>query len=315
MYINYDGVLMKKRKEKYNPGLTVLIIIFGLVDLAVLIGIFLRGKNIALFNPKGLIAYEQFSLLKITIGLLLAVAVPSVLLLYFIAWKYRESNPKATHEPDKKHGKMLNFGVWAVPSAVMITLTLIMIPATYRLVPQKIIDAEAEPLTIQVVSMRWKWLFIYPEQDIATVNYVNIPLNTPVQLELTADEAPMSSFWIPNLGGQLYTMTGHVNRLNLIADTIGEYPGSSAEINGAGFSGMKFIAHATFAEDFDSWVQQIKLSPEILDAAAYDKLLSPSENNPVAYYSSTDQRLFGNIITKYLGSHEHQTDSSESTEH
>src|SRR3989344_4177726 len=118
--------------------------------------------------------------------------------------------------------------------------------------------------------MRWKWLFIYPEQGIATVNFVQIPVNRPIQFELTADETPMSSFWIPNLGGQLYTMTSHVNRLNLMADTPGEYTGSSAEINGAGFAGMKFTARVGSQEDFDRFVQNVKRYPSVLNTTTYN---------------------------------------------
>jgi cytochrome o ubiquinol oxidase subunit 2 len=144
-------------------------------------------------------------------------------------------------------------------------------------------------------------LFIYTEQNIATVNFVQIPVNTSVQFELTADEAPMSSFWIPNLGGQLYSMTSHVNRLNLMADTPGDYPGSSAEINGAGFSGMKFTARASSEQDFGLWVQTVKQSPNVLDGAVYDKVLAPSENNPVEFYSAYDEGLYDKVIAKYEG--------------
>ena len=155
--------------------------------------------------------------------------------------------------------------------------------------------------------MRWKWVFIYPEQQIATVNFVNVPVGTPVTFELTADEAPMSSFWIPNLGGQLYSMTGHVNRLNLMAEEAGDYPGSSAEINGAGFAGMKFTARASQPKDFDAWVQRVKQSSDVLDAASYKSLVQPSENNPAVFYSAYDNDLYDTVVTKYMGSHDHQT--------
>jgi cytochrome o ubiquinol oxidase subunit 2 len=153
--------------------------------------------------------------------------------------------------------------------------------------------------------MQWKWLFIYPEQNIATVNFVQIPEDTPVEFELTADEAPMSSFWIPNLGGMLYAMTGHNNRLHLIADTPGDYPGSSAEINGAGFAGMQFTARASSRGDFDQWLQKVKRSPAVLDGAEYAKLLKPSENNPAAFYSATEEGMYDKVLKKYMGSGSH----------
>ena len=307
--------MSKINKERLNPGWIVLIIFLVLVDFALLIRYLVHGKNVALFNPKGLIAHEQLSLMVFTVTVLLAIAVPTLFILFFTAWKYRESNAKATYAPGARHSKLLDLSMWLIPTAFMLVLAIVMWSATHRLIPQQTIAADAKPLRIQVVSMRWKWLFIYPDHNIATVNFVQVPLNTPVQFELTADEAPMSSFWIPNLGGQLYSMTGHVNRLNLLADTPGDYPGSSAEINGAGFSGMKFTARASSMEDFDRWVQEVKQSPDVLDTATYESVLKPSENNPTAFYSAFEPSLYENVLMKYAGSHDHQPATHEGGEH
>lgn len=278
-----------------------------LVEFAVLIALLVHDKNIALFNPQGLIAHEQQKLLVYILTLLLAVAIPVLFLLYFTAWKYRESNTKAVHDPNARQGKFFVAGMWLFPTVIMLVLTAVLYPATHRLEPHKKIAADAKPITIQVISMRWKWVFIYPEQKIATVNFVQIPVNTPVTFELTADEAPMSSFWIPNLGGQLYSMTSHVNQLNLIADTPGDYPGSSAELNGAGFSGMKFTARASSAQDFEQWIQGVRQSKDVLSTETYDNLLKPTENNPTAFYSDYQGDLYDRVIKKYTGSHEAHT--------
>ncbi len=293
--------MSKIHKKKISPGWLSLLIFLLLIDLMLLIVLLLHGNNVALFNSKGLIARQQHGLMIYTAGILLTIAIPSVFLVYFTAWKYRESNTHASYNPNKRHGKWFNFSAWAIPTVFMLVLASMMWPATHKLQPRKAIAADTKPLTIQVISMRWKWLFIYPDQDIATVNFVQIPVNTPVQFELTADEAPMSSFWIPNLGGQLYSMTSHVNRLNLIADTPGDYPGSSAEINGAGFSGMKFTARASSAQDFELWVQAVKQSPNVLDAATYERVLAPSENNPATFYSAFESDLYDKVILKYEG--------------
>ena len=293
--------MSKINKKRLNPRWVVLLIFLALLDLALLIAYLLHGKNVALFNPKGLIAQEQHSLMILTASVLLVIAIPTLFLLFFTAWKYRESNTTATHAPGAHHSKFLVPSMWLVPTAFMLVLATIMWSATHRLVPQHTIAADAKPLTIQVVSLRWKWLFIYPDQQIATVNFVQVPVGTPVQFELTADEAPMSSFWIPNLGGQLYSMTGHVNRLNLMAETPGDYPGSSAEINGAGFSSMKFTARASDTEDFDLWVQAVKQSPDVLDAATYADVLEPSQNNPAAFYSAYASDLYDKVLMKYTG--------------
>jgi cytochrome o ubiquinol oxidase subunit 2 len=297
-------------KKRLSAGWYALLVFMGLIDLGLLLKRFVHGYNMALFNPKGYIAKEQHSVMLFTAIVLLSVAIPTILVLYFVAYKYRESNTKATYEPNKKHGKKLNITLWGIPFSVLLLLASVMLPVTHKLEPQKVITANTnnKPMTIQVVSMRWKWLFIYPEQHIATVNFVQMPINTPIEFEMTADDSPMSSFWIPNLAGQLYTMTGMVNHLNMMADTPGDYPGSSAEINGAGFAGMKFTARASSTEDFEQWVQQVRQSPLALDTAKYDKLVKPSEYETVALFNSYDATIYDKVLSKYTGpgGHSHE---------
>lgn len=290
------------KKPMLAPVAFLLFIGVEVVLLTVMIS---RVKNFALLNPKGLIAREQMSLMLPVVIIILVVAIPTVLLLYFFAWKYRESNTKATYNPHMKHGKVFNITIWTIPSLFMLALACILWPAAHRLDPRQAISSANKPLTIQVIAMRWKWVFIYPEQHLATVNYVQLPTNTPVKFQLSADEAPMSSFWIPNLGGQLYAMTGHINTLNLMATQSGDYPGSVAEINGAGFADMKFVVHAGSKQTFDDWVRQVKNSPNILDQSEYNTLLKPSENNSAAVYAIAQTDLFNNMLAKYAGSHEH----------
>ena len=286
-----------------------------LVEFVVLIAVLLRGKNIALFNSQGLIAQQQQQLLIFILVVLFGIAIPVLSLLYFTAWKYRESNTKAVHDPNAHHGKIFVTSMWLFPTVIMLVFAMILSPATHKLEPHKKIASDAKPMTIQVVSMRWKWVFIYPDQKIATVNFVQIPVGTPVTFELTADEAPMSSFWIPNLGGQLYSMTSHVTQLNLLAETPGDYPGSSAEINGAGFSGMKFTARASSMGDFENWVQEVRQSKDVLDNATYDNLLKPTENNPIALYSNYQADLYSKLVKKYSGSHEGHTTHANHEDH
>lgn len=298
---------MPKNIKGNNQGRTAGVVGLALVGLALVIAMLLQGKNVALFNPKGQIAQEQLDLMILSVGIMLIIAIPTVFFLYFTAWKYRESNNKVTRDPHVGHGKLLNISMWLVPSAFMVVLAIIMIPATHKLEPKKQIAADAKPLTIQVVALRWKWLFIYPEQKIASVNFVQVPTGTPVTFELTADETPMSAFWIPNLGGMLYAMNGHTNQLNLIANTPGDYPGSTAEVNGAGYSGMKFTARASSREDFDQWANGVQQFNNVLDTKEYDKLLKPSENAPVVFYSAADTDLYDKILMKYSrGGHGHK---------
>jgi cytochrome o ubiquinol oxidase subunit 2 len=288
-------------KDQKHRGPSAWDILFALALLGLLIGFLLHGKNVALFNPKGIIARQQHHLITSTLTVLLAIAIPSLLLLYFVAWKYRDTNPKVQQATHTRHGKLLVTSIWLIPTAVMLYLVSVMWPATHRLAPQNSIASETKPLTIQVISLRWKWLFIYPEQHIASLNFVQLPVGTPVTFEMTADETPMSSFWIPNLGGQLYTMTSHVNRLNLMAETIGDYPGSSAEINGPGFAGMKFTARASSSQDFDQWVNALQQSPDVLNTSTYDSLLEPSEYNSSKFYASPDPNIYADVLRKYEG--------------
>jgi cytochrome o ubiquinol oxidase subunit 2 len=307
---------MAKNRQHDNYGRTVGIIFLALGCFAVLIKMMLEGSNVALFNPKGFIARQQLDLMFLIVGIMLIIAIPTLFMLFYTARKYRETNDKPKRGGDKGYGKYFAIGLWMVPATFAVVLALIMWPATHRLEPKKIVAADAKPLTIQVVAQRWKWLFIYPEQKIATVNYVQIPTNTPVTFELTADETPMSSFWIPNLGGMLYAMNGHVNKLNLLADTPGEYPGSSAEINGPGFAGMKFTAKASSAAEFEQWVSSVRLADDVLSEAEYSKLLQPSENNPAALYSSVEDDLYDTIVMKYTGTgagHNHAPATNEHT--
>jgi cytochrome o ubiquinol oxidase subunit II len=306
---------MTKPKHKLSQGKSIGLIVLGLTGLGLTIAMLLTGTDVALFNPKGRIAQGQLNLIIFTIVLLLTAVVPTLIILYSFAWKYRESNKEAAYYPDARHSKLFVFSLWAIPSVFMLVLALVMWPATHKLEPKKPIAADAKPLTIQVIAMRWKWLFIYPEQNIATVNYVQVPVGTPVQFELSADEAPMSSFWIPHLGGQLYAMTGHVNRLNLIADQAGDYPGSSAEINGAGFAGMKFTARASSKEAFNQWVNNTRQSSVLLDTEEYKQLLKPSQNNEPAFYSTGGTDLYAKMLMKYAGSHDHQPAKYEGSGH
>lgn len=297
--------MAKKELEKLSHGKTVGLVLLGLIGLGLLIAALMRGNDVALLDPKGFVAQEQHGLMIFSMGLMLAVAIPAVILLYFFAWKFRADNQKATYNPNMRHSKRLLLIMWTIPSVVVVILASVMWPATHKLEPQKTMDSSKEALTIQVAALRWKWLFIYPEQNIASVNFAQIPVDTPVRFELTADDAPKSSFWVPHLGGQLYAMAGHSNPLYLMAEEAGDYPGASAEINGPGFAGMRFTVRASTQAEFDQWVQDVQRLPEVLDEAEYEKLLEPSEKHPVALYSQPVKGLYDKMLMKYSGSHGH----------
>ena len=287
----------------------IIYVVFGIIVLIMLMGFLIQGNDVALLNPKDVIAGEQRELMIITLLLLLEIAIPTLVLFFYTAWKYRESNEKVVYSPHNRHSKGLVFSIWAAPTVVMLLLASVMWPATHRLAPQKALESGTKTLKIQVIALPWKWLFIYPEQHIASINYIELPVNTPVQFIISADETPMSSFWIPHLGGQIYAMTGHVNQLNLMATTEGKYAGSTAEINGSGFAGMRFITKVGSYQDFDQWVNSVKDTPSVLDAVEYQKILKPSEYNKPAFYSQAEPDIYTTLLTKYAGTHYHNTEA------
>ena len=293
--------LSNKHKNKHAVAKAILFVFVLLGSVGAYIAHFGHGNESQL-NPKGLVAAQQAHLMFISAFIVLVVIVPTLLLLYFIAWKYRASNSKASYRSEARHTKPFVFTIWAIPTAAMLLLAIILIPVTHKMDPKNQAANGRTPITIQVVALRWKWLFLYPEQQIATVNTITIPKDQPVTFELTADDAPMSSFWIPNLAGQLYAMTGHVNRLSMVASDIGTYPGRSAEINGAGFADMRFTAHVTSEQDFQQWANQVKATSGPLDQSTYGSLSKPTEAVPASSYSTYAPDLYNTIIMKYMGS-------------
>lgn len=293
-----------------NKRHTLVFFVFISLCAALFVALFAHGANIAVFDPKGPVAEEQRDLMGTAVLLMALVVIPVLVLAFTFAWKYRASRRQAKYAPDLDHNTKVVFAQWAIPAAVILVLAVVTWNATHALDPSKPIESTTKPITIQVVALQWKWLFIYPEQNIATVNFVQFPERTPISFELTAD-APMNSFWIPQLGGQMYAMEGMVTKLHLMADAPGEFQGSSAEISGKGFAGMKFVAKSTAQSDFDAWVASVKQSGALLDLDAYNELAKPSENNPPAFYASAAENLHDTIIMKFMA----PASETQGTEH
>jgi cytochrome o ubiquinol oxidase subunit 2 len=252
--------------------------------------------NFQLLNPKGFIASQQRDLIIFAVVLMLVAVVPTFVLLYSVAWKYREGN-KSKYTPNWDHNIILQGFWWVFLASIISVLAVYAWNTTHALDPRKPIVSNVDPITIQVIALEWKWLFIYPEQNIATVNFVQFPEDTPILFEITA-QAPMNSFWIPQLGGQMYAMNGMRTTLNMMAEETGDYRGMSSNISGEGFSGMRFTAKASSETDFDSWVATVKLQSENLD---YNHIASPSKNNSQATYVLAEPNLFESIVNKYIG--------------
>ncbi len=255
----------------------------------------------AVLDPKGAIGLAERGLMLHATLFMLIVAVPVFFLTFFFAWYYRAGNKKAKYTPNWEHSKMEELIWWAIPLEIVLVLGALTWTSTHNLDPRKALDGEP-PLVVQVVALDWKWLFIYPEEKIATVNYVRMPVDKPVRFELTAD-APMNSFWIPELGGQIYAMTGMVNQLHLVANETGEFKGVSANYSGDGFAKMKFIAEATSQEDFDTWVQSVQEFPTSLDHHSYPELAAPSTEESPLFYGRVEENLFSTIVMQFMDVH------------
>lgn len=265
---------------------------------------------ISVLNPKGIIALKQRNLIVITTLLMLIVVVPVFIMTCYFSWKYRADNTKAKYTPEADRHLGIEIAWWSIPFAIVIVLGVITWKSCLDLDPFKPVETGAKPIKIQVVALQWKWLFIYPEQQIATVNFVQFPEKTPIIFEITAD-APMNSFWIPQLSGQIFAMSGMRTKLNIAADTVGEYRGSSANISGKGFSGMTFMAKSTSGEDFNSWVHSVKQSSTGLNLESYNQLAVPSSYIPPAYYSLRTVDLFDRIVMKYMAPMSHSSHKEE----
>lgn len=281
--------------KKQKAVLTLLIV--GI--LVALVLLFLHRNSITILNPQGEIANKQRDLMVFTFLLGMIIVIPVFAMTFYIAWKYRAGNKKATYRPDWDHSKAAETVWWGVPILLILILSVVTWKSSHDLDPYKALASSAKPVEIQAVALEWKWLFIYPEQNIATVNYLQIPEKRPINFKITAD-APMNSFWIPKLGGQVYAMAGMETKLHLMADETGVFRGSSSNISGKGFAGMNFEVRASSEKDFNAWVKTVKQSSHKLGPEEYAELEKPSENHKVTLYRSRQAALYDNIMMKYM---------------
>ncbi|GAA3402178.1 ubiquinol oxidase subunit II [Paenibacillus hodogayensis] len=261
-------------------------------------------EKMIVLDPKGPVGEQQRDLIYISTVLCLVVVVPVLILTVWIVWRYRDSKKnKAEYAPEWEHNTKLETIWWSIPILIIAALAVVTVKYTHILEPSKPLASEKQPITIQVTSLDWKWLFYYPDQGIATVNYVQFPDNVPVKFMLTSD-APMNSFWIPQLGGQIYTMSGMAMTLHLQANEPGKYFGSGANFSGKDFASMNFTAEAAPQEQFDKWVAGIKSTQPALTEEGYKTLAAPGVTE-VASFSSFPKGLFEQTVSKYSSGHQH----------
>ncbi|MFA5172710.1 MAG: ubiquinol oxidase subunit II [Sulfuriferula sp.] len=300
--------MRRSKKPFFTPWRIVLSLLLTVIIATLGTWLLLAGKNIAVLNPQGIIASQQKDLIIFTLLLSAVVVVPVFLMLGMISWKYRESNTKTTkYTPDADGNRWLELLWWGIPILIIGILSVVTWVSTHQLDPHKPIISNVKPITVQVVALQWKWLFLYPEQGVASLNELRMPTGTPVNFEITAD-GPMSALWIPNLGSQTYAMTGMSSKLSLQADKAGEYRGSNSNISGTGYADMNFQAIAMpDRKAFDDWTSSIENSKnhDHLDWTVYEDLAKQSRGNKVTYYHLHDMELYSKVMQKFTSSREH----------
>ncbi|MBK4775797.1 ubiquinol oxidase subunit II [Candidatus Pantoea edessiphila] len=264
----------------------------------------LSGCESALLNPKGQIALQQRSLILTAFCLMLIVVIPAIFMTILFAWKYRETNINAKYSPNWSHSNKIEAVVWTIPIIIVLFLSILSWKSTHELEPSRPIRSNVRPIEIDVVSLDWKWLFIYPKQGFATINQIAFPVNTPILFKVTSNSV-MNSFFIPQLGSQIYAMAGMQTKLNLIANQPGVYDGISSNFSGLGFSNMKFKTIVTRNNmEFEKWIINIKNSKNVINNMKdFENIAIPSKDDPVKYFSKVDPNLFLKVIEKFKMNH------------
>jgi cytochrome o ubiquinol oxidase subunit II len=266
----------------------------------------LGGCNAVVLHPAGDVAAQQRDLLVESTVLMLVIIIPVMALTCLFAWRYRRNNASAHYEPEWDHSTELELVIWGAPLVIVICLGAMTWMGTHLLDPYRPVDRISAnealkpggtPLDVDVVALDWKWLFIYPQYGIASVNQLDAPVDRPINFSITSATV-MNSFFIPALAGQIYAMAGMQTELHAVINQVGTYEGFSANYSGAGFSGMRFKFHALQEADFSSWTAKTKAAGGDLTRAAYLALAKPSQNNPVQNYSAVDSGLFDAILNE-----------------
>jgi cytochrome o ubiquinol oxidase subunit 2 len=271
----------------------------------------LSGCDWIVLHPFGAIAKQQGHLIMVSTVLMLLIVIPVLAMTLAFAWRYRAANTKATYRPDWDHSTSLELLIWSAPLLIIIALGAVTWINTHTLDPYRPLQAlkapatdaaaAATPLVVEVVALDWKWLFIYPQQGLASVNELVAPVNVPIRFEITSSSV-MNSFYIPALAGQIYAMPGMQTELNAVINHVGIYEGFSANYSGAGFSGMHFKFHALAPAEFDAWVQATRGGGSTLSKSDYLRLAQPSEREPVHRYAGVDADLYAAILNQCVQS-------------
>lgn len=288
----YDRSNMKR-------GMIAAIGIVVALGLVVVAWLLVRQAHFDVLSPSGEIAVQQRNLLIFTLWLSALVVIPVYSMLGIFAWRYHEKNKKAKYLPEWSENKWLEALWWGIPVAIIGVLAVVTWQTSHALDPYRKLASEQETINVQVVALQWKWLFIYPDHGIATLNQLPVAEKAPIHFRLTAD-APMSGFWVPALGSQIYAMNGMDSQLNLSADRTGDFGGYSTNINGRGYADMKFMVHSMTKQDFEAWIDRAKRSTDRMNMDVYDTLAEPSAVTKEKTYVLEDKRLYDKILERFM---------------
>jgi len=244
-----------------------------------------------ILDPQGPVAAAERLILMNSTAIMLCVVLPVIALTGIFAVRYRSSNRRATYEPRWGYSGKIELVVWSIPALTVILLSGVSWIGSHELDPARPLEADTPPLRIEVVALDWKWLFIYPDERVAAVNEIAVPVGTPIDFEITSATV-MTAFFVPQLGTQIYAMPGMSSRLNLLASAPGHYPGFAAHFSGDGFSDMRFVVHALPPAEYAAWLAQTRESGETLDEAHYDALARVAAKAPVETFRTVSPGLF-----------------------
>ncbi|HUB93135.1 MAG TPA: COX aromatic rich motif-containing protein [Verrucomicrobiae bacterium] len=282
--------------KKYKKVLGILLVTAVIV---VATGWYLSGHVVSVLQPAGPVSHKERNLIVFTLLLSAVVVIPVFTMLGVFAYRYREGNRRAKYDPKLEGNALAETIWWLIPAVIVGVIGVVTWRSSYAMDPFKALGSKKQTLNVQVVSLDWKWLFIYPGQDVASVNEAAVPVGTPVNFELTSDTV-MTSFWVPQLGGQMYAMPGMATQLNLEADKTGSFNGFTANISGSGFAGMTFAVKSMSQSSFNSWVTSAKHTKRALNASSYEALAQPSSYVRPSYYATVDPNLYDTIVMKYM---------------
>jgi cytochrome o ubiquinol oxidase subunit 2 len=252
-----------------------------------------------ILDPQGPIGAADTAILIDSVAIMLAIVLPTIVAIFAFAFWFRASNTKARYLPNWEYSGRIELVVWSVPALTIILLGGVAWIGAHQLDPAKAVEGSAKPLTIQAVSLDWKWLFIYPDQRVATINTLTVPAGVPLRFELTSSSV-MNVFFIPQFGSMIYTMNGMATQLNLRADRPGTFQGLSAHFSGDGFSDMHFDVHVVPSEQFSKWAQDASRAEKSLDELSYGEIAKPSMKSQPAVYRLADPQLFNSVVTQKL---------------